>query len=352
MAKMNYLQWLASETQTKWWHDSANIDEIERALNWGALGVTTNPVLTYRTLQAMPAFWDPMVKDIPEELAFERRAEAHLEKVATYVAKMLEPIYRKTDGTDGYTCGQLNPLKAGDAEGMLEMAGRVHEWAPNVAVKLPSTKAGLEVIEQLAAEGYTICATINFSVSQAVAVAERFRKGIEHAKKAGIKPGQCFAVQQVGRLDDYIRDINKERSTNITESDILQAGTAIAKRSYQIYRERGYEAIIMPAGLRGTYHLTELAGARMTFSLHPMLQDLVIEADLPFEERIDIPVSEDVIERLMAIPDFRKAYEINGLPEEEFITFGVAQRTISQFVWTGWYPLETYGCKKVSKRWT
>ena len=38
------------------------------------------------------------------------------------------------------------------------------------------------------------------------------------------------------------------------------------------------------------------------------------------------------------------------MKEEEFITFGVTQKTLSQFLWTGWVPLETYQAE-ASNRW-
>lgn len=352
MGEKNYLQWLSSETPTAWWHDSANPDEIEKALEYGALGVTTNPVLTYKTLQAHPEIWGPLTKGIPEELKPEERAEAYLKKITTYVAKMVEPIYKRTDGKHGYALGQLNPAKAGDANSMLKMAERVHSWAPNVAVKLPSTKSGLDVIEKIASNGYTICATINLSVSQAIAVAESYRKGMRKAIKAGKTPGPCFAVQQVGRLDDYLRDVARDMGSDIEEPVITQAGLAVAKRSYDIFKERGYEAVIMPAGLRGTYHLSELVGAEMTFSLHPRIQQMVLEANLPREERISVPIDSKVIDKLMKIPEFVRAYEPDALKPQEFITFGVCQRILSQFLETGWAPLEVYGAKMTSKRWT
>lgn len=352
MEEKNYLQWLSSETETTWWHDSANPDEIQQGLDNGALGVTTNPVLTYKTLQAYPEFWEPKIRDIPDDLAPEERAEALLKVVATHAASIVEPVYRKTAGRHGYALGQLNPSHAGDADAMLEMARRVRIWAPNVSIKLPTTAAGIQVIEEIAAEGYPICATINLSVSQAIAVAESYRRGMKRALKAGIKPSPCFAVQQVGRLDDYIRDIAKDEHVNVDESDIIQAGLAVAKRSYEIFRERGYEAIIMPAGLRGTYHLTELVGAKMTFSLHPRVQKMVLKAKLKREERKDVPIDKKVIGRLMKIPEFVRAYEPNGLKPHEFITFGVSQKILSQFVETGWAPLEVYGGKATSARWT
>lgn len=37
--ELNYLEWLSAHTPTKWWHDSAIPDEIERGLSMGALGL-------------------------------------------------------------------------------------------------------------------------------------------------------------------------------------------------------------------------------------------------------------------------------------------------------------------------
>jgi transaldolase len=352
MEGKTYLQWLSSETPTKWWHDSANPDEIERGIENGALGVTTNPVLTYKTLQAHPEIWDSLIKDIPEDLTFEERAEALLKVIATHAAKMVEPIYQKTDGEHGYALGQLNPSDAANAKGMMEMARRVRSWAPNVAIKLPTTKAGLDVIEEMASEGFPICATINLSVSQAISVAESYHKGMRKAIKAGIKPGPCFAVQQVGRIDDYLRDVAMDTGADVEECDIIQAGLAIAKRSYAIFKERGYEAVIMPAGLRGVYHVTELAGAKMTFSIHPRAQKMILEANPKREERIDVPIDKKVIDKLMKIPEFVRAYEPDALKPLEYISFAPTQKILSQFLETGWAPLEVYGAKAASTRWT
>jgi len=47
-----FCRWLASETPTRWWHDSGDPIELERALAQGATGVTTNPVLTIQALRA------------------------------------------------------------------------------------------------------------------------------------------------------------------------------------------------------------------------------------------------------------------------------------------------------------
>jgi transaldolase len=65
----------------------------------------------------------------------------------------------------------------------------------------------------------------------------------------------------------------------------------------------------------------------------------------PWEERIDIPVDEDVIKRLSTVSEFIRAYEPDGMIPEEFITYGVVQKTLSQFLESGWMPVEAYNFK-------
>lgn len=348
---MNYLEWINTCTPTRWWHDSGNPDEIELALKRGATGVTTNPVLTYRSFQSQPEFWEPKVLALGDDFEPEERAEALLKLVATYAADKVRPIYEATDGADGYALGQLNPGRAGDAEGMLAQGRRVHSWAPNIAVKLPATASGVEVIEHLAEEGIPICATINVSVAQAIAVAEAYERGSKKAEAAGVKPPLCIVVQQVGRLDDYLRDVAQDMKLGLPEEVITMAGLAVAKRTYSIFEERGYHAIIMPAGLRGAYHLTEMAGGKLLYTINTRVQDMILEADPPQEERIHNPIPQDVLDQLMRIPEFVRAYEPDGMKPAEFITYGVTQKLLSQFMETGWAPLETYLSKKKTNRW-
>ncbi len=347
-----YFEWMHENTPSRWWHDSAIPDEILAALKLGAEGVTTNPVLTFKSFQAAPDFWKAKVEAVSQDLDFEDRAEALLKLVATFAADQCRPIYEKTGGKQGYALGQLNPSRAGDADGMLAQARRVHSWAENIMIKLPATRSGVEVVENLAAECIPICATINVSVAQAVAVAEAYERGAKKAEAAGKKAPQCLVVQQVGRVDDYIRDIAKDGKTNVREEDVIQAGLAMAKRTYQIFRDKKYRSIIMPAGLRGTYHITELAGGQVTFSIHPRVQKMVLDANLPQEAGMDKPIDNGTLDRLLGLEEFRKAYEPDGLQPGQFIAFGVVQKLLSQFTETGWSPLEVYGSDKTSSRWT
>jgi transaldolase len=347
----SYLDWLSKETSTKWWHDSAIPNEIDEAIENGALGVTTNPVLTYKTLQSAPEFWKEEVDKIPHDLEPEARAEALLKIVASYAANKFLSIYEKTNGMHGYALGQVNPLNCGNSKLMLEQALRFTSWGENIAVKLPTTNAALPVIEELASRGIAVCTTLNFSVSQAISAAESYEKGIAKAKSKGIKVKPCFVVQQGGRLEEYLMECVADSNLEITKEEIMNAGNAVTQKSYDIYKERGYSALIMPAGLRGIHHLTHLAGGNMVFSLQTRVQKLINDANPMRCEHINETIDDNIIEKLRLSSEFLRAYDVDGLKPKDFITFGITQKTLSQFYWTGWAPLETYGTKTKFDRW-
>ena len=145
----------------------------------------------------------------------------------TRTAEKLVPEFNTSQGRSGFVCAQANPLLAGDRDCMRAMAKRFHAWAPNIAVKLPATSAGLDVLEDCVAEGITITATVSFTVPQVVAIAERHRTGIQRAQANGVAPGKCFAVIVIGRLDDYLREVAQNNRAAAAEGDIRQAGLAI-----------------------------------------------------------------------------------------------------------------------------
>jgi transaldolase len=272
----------------------------------------------------------------------EQRAEALMRIAVTKAAAKFAAEHSASNRCSGFVCAQVNPLRAGDREGMLAMARRLHTWAPNIAVKLPATAAGLDVLEDCTAEGITVTATVSFTVPQVLAIAERHRAGIRRAHANHIEPGKCFAVIMIGRLDDYLREVAHDAQCALDESDIRQAGLAVTKRAYSLYQERGYDAVLLVAALRGEYHLTELVGADLVMSIHPTYQEPFVTRDLPREERIGRPVPSDVVDRLMCLPEFARSYEPDGMRPDEFMAFGLTQRTLSQFCESGWKPMESF----------
>jgi transaldolase len=343
MPNTTYLDWATRETATRWWHDSAEAAELALGLQRGAVGATTNPYLAILALVKDRQLWAPAIDEVlARNLPAEAKAEALMRIPVTRTAEKLLPEFAASQGRSGFVCAQVNPVRAGDRDCMLAMARRFHAWSPNITVKLPATSAGLDVLEDCVAEGIASTATVGFTVPQALAIAERHRAGAERARQRGIEPGTCFAVIMIGRLDDYLREVAHDNRAQVSESDIRQAGLAVTKRAYALYQERGYDAALLVAALRGAYHLTELAGAKVVMSMAPPWQELFVSQDFPREERIHEPVAAEVIDRLCRLQEFVRAYEPEGMAPSEFVGFGATQRTLCQFAEAGWKLMESF----------
>lgn len=335
-----FLKWLSSETQSVYWHDSAIRAEQLEGFSNGAVGMTTNPFLVNQTLSKDTAFWAEALKQIPKGLKGDEKVEALIRCVTSYYAGEVKPLNDPIKGK-GYVCAQTSPLHTGDTQYMIDQAARLASWADNLVVKLPATRAGIEAYEECAAKGMNVAATVSFTVPQVLAVGAAAARGKARAVANGIKPGLSIAVLMVGRLDDYLRDVAHDSFPNVQEGDIINAGTACIKRAYGIFNENGWDTFLMPAGCRGANHIIDLAGAKMIMSIAPKIAKLLVDVD-KFEERIDVPVDKAVIDRLMTMPEFRKAYEPDGMKPEEFITFGSTNRTTDQFINDGWNPLAAF----------
>lgn len=339
MFENRYLQWLSRQTASVYWHDSAIVEELDAAMDNGAVGMTTNPFLIASTLRAKPDFWRGVLAGVPEEVQGDARAEEWIAQVTGWLAKnKLARLYGSAPYA-GYVCAQTNPCKPGDTQGMIATARHYASMAENIVIKFPATHGGLEAIEACAAEGLNVAATVSFTVPQVLAMAEAYQRGRDRAVRNGIKPGIGIAVLMVGRLDDYLRDVMNDTRAKATEADIIWAGTAAIKRAYGIFNEKGCDCVLMPAGCRGGYHISELAGGKFVMSVAPAIaKSLLNETD--FTEKIDRPVDPAILERLGDMAEFRKAYAPDGMAIDEFITFGSCNRTLDQFVQMGWNVLK------------
>jgi len=340
--EQNFLTWLSQNTETVWWHDSANISEQEEAFSLGATGMTTNPFLVNQTLQVSPKVWNSLLAQDIATLSGDAKATSLIRSVTGYYAEKVAPLFAEKKFGSGYVCVQTNPNKTGDYSYMVEQSKLYASWYKNLVIKLPATNAGIRAFEECTALGFNVAATVSFTVPQVLAVAEARERGKNRALANNIEPGLSIAVLMVGRLDDYLRDVAHDLDSTVTEADIRVAGTACIKRAYAMFNEQGYDTVLMPAGCRGAYHITSLAGAKMIMSISPKIQQALLAIDGPFEEKFNEPVDSESIKRLMTLQEFRKDYEPDGMKADEFITFGSCNRTTDQFINSGWNPLLTY----------
>jgi transaldolase len=192
----------------KFFIDTANIDEIREAASLGILdGVTTNPSL---------------------------------------IAK---------EGKDFHTvlreiCSLVNgPISAEvtamDKDGMIEQGLELAEIHPNITVKLPLIKEGLQACKVLSEKGIKTNVTLCFSAPQALMAA---------------KAGATFISPFIGRLDD-----------------ISHEGMDLIRQIRLIYDNYGYETQILAASIRHPLHLVDsaLAGADVATIPYKVVMQLI-----------------------------------------------------------------------------
>ncbi|PLX50778.1 MAG: fructose-6-phosphate aldolase [Desulfobulbaceae bacterium] len=134
----------------KFFIDTANIDEISKAVDMGMVdGVTTNPTLISR-----------------ENKPFE--------EIIAEIAKIV----------NGPISAEVIAL---DSEGMLTEGRELAKISDNIVIKVPMTTDGLKATKAFSAEGIKTNVTLVFSTAQALLAA---------------KAGATYVSPFVGRLDD------------------------------------------------------------------------------------------------------------------------------------------------------
>ncbi len=135
----------------KFFIDTANLEEIEKAESYGVIdGVTTNPSLVAKE----------------GDIDFKTRIKEICETV------------------DGPVSAEVVAL---EADKMIEEARELAKIAENVVVKIPMTMEGLKAVKTLSDEGIKTNVTLVFSANQALLAA---------------KAGATYVSPFIGRLDD------------------------------------------------------------------------------------------------------------------------------------------------------
>jgi transaldolase len=224
---------------------------------------------------------------------------------------------------------------------MVKQAIYFHGLAPNIQVKLATTKAGVAAIEEATYHGVNINATVSFTVSQALAVAEAVERGLSRRQHEGKPVADMTPVCtiMIGRLDDWMQIIAKRDHIVVDPGALHWAGVAAMKKAYQIYQQRGYRTRLLAAAYRHHMHWSELIGGDLSMTIPYEWQVLFNGSDVEVRERIQNPVPKEAFDILYEkFADFRRAYEPDGMRVEEFDGYGATVRTLRAFT-ASWHDL-------------
>lgn len=331
------LQTMASTTLTDYWNDSCATDELEYAVARGATGATSNPSIVLEVLRKETTHWRARTR----ELYAARPTWSEIELTWTIVEEMavrgtaiLDPVFVATGGAKGRLSLQTNPTLFRDAAAMTAQAIHFASLAPNIQVKLPATAAGIEAIEAATAAGVNINATVNFTVPGALAVADAVERGLATRAAAGhdVTAMHPVCTIMVGRLDDWLKVVAEKGRLVPTPGVLDWAGVAAFKRAVGLYGERGYRTRLLAAAYRSHLHWTEFVGGDVILTMPHAWQVRFNASGIPVRERIDVPVPGAILDELLTMEQFRRAYDRDGMTATELDGYGATARTLRQFI--------------------
>ena len=323
---------------TDYWNDSCSEEELKYAISHGAVGATSNPTIVHSVLKKELYLWQDRIHALINENPTWSEVEITwklFEEMAVYGAGFLMPVFERNRGKKGRLSIQTNPALYRNAGAITEQAVHFNTLAPNMIVKIPVTKAGIQAIEEATYRGVSINATVSFTVPQAIAVAEAVERGLNRRAADGQSIDEIAPVCtiMVGRTDDWMKVLAKRDEIEIDPSYLDWAGIACMKKAYELYQHRGYRARLLVAAYRHLGHWYEFIGGDLIVSLPYEWQLKANASDIEVQEHMSKPVASQIVETMYEkIPDFRRAYDEDGMTVDEFDTYGATVRTLRGFV--------------------
>jgi transaldolase len=331
------LHQMTQTTPTCLWNDSASIEELTYSIGHGAVGATCNPVIALTVLKQEMSDWRPRILELIDEMPLASEDQIGwrvIEEMSARGAGLLRGIFEAQGGRNGRLSIQTDPRNYRNTEAIVEQAVRFSQLAPNMIVKIPVTRAGIPAIEEATYRGVSINATVSFTLPQSIAVAEAVERGLRRREREGkdISTMGPVCTIMVGRLDDWLKVVMEKQEISTDPGYLEWAGVAVFKKTYAIFRERGYRLRLLSAAFRNHMHWSEFIGGDVVISPPCAWQKRYNASDIEVIPRIDKPVDPRIIEDLLKrFDDFRRAYMEDGLRVDEFDSFGSTKRTLRQF---------------------
>ncbi len=315
-------------------------------------GVTTNPPLSFGAIKDDPQFWGDfvqgLIQDNPEKNVEEIFWMTY-RKVIELGAKLFLPAWEKSQQAYGYLSGQVDPRDCFDAERMLKQALDIAPIAPNVMVKVPGTREGYQVIEELTARGIATNNTLSFTVPQFIACMDAVENGLQTARKNKVDLSRWRSVithmsSRYGHLGK-LKDQAEARGIDLSEAEIRWAELLIFKRAYRMLQERKHPSKMlicsmrigppMSDGSQASWHIEKTAGSDVVYACPPSYIERLMRAEdhiKPFNpEAIHEDAPPSFLEKLLRLPYFVQAYETDGMKREDFNRHAALLATAAEF---------------------
>lgn len=312
-------------------------------------GCTTNPPLSLRVVETHREHWDRWVDELISQNSDLEEKELFwltYKEIVYRGAQQFLSMFKASGGKYGWISAQLDPRLATEKDIMIKQARELSSLSPNVMIKVPATKEGIEVIEELTSMGISTNTTVCFTLPQIIASAEAAYRGVERAKqkKVDLTRWRAVITMMIGRLTERA-DLDKQAEKygiTLTRQDKHWFGISVFRRAYRLLQDFGYPSKLLACSLRAGplvagrprfWDIEKIAGGEIVFTLPPYVLEpfFLIGDGLEFKPEIEEPVPTEIMDKLLKIPYCLQAYEPNGLSPDQFNTHPATLYTLSEF---------------------
>ncbi len=228
---------------------------LSRLVEGGVTGVTTNPTIFHKAITGSSDYDDSIRGLIARDPSMppEQVTEAVMVADVQAAADILLPVYQRTGGADGYVSLEVPPDLAFDAARTVRVAHQLWKAVhrPNVMIKVPGTREGVDAFETLTADGINVNVTLLFAVARYEEVARAWARGLARATSPqSIASVASFFVSRVdGKVDKQLDAIGTPPAQAL-RGRIAVANAKLAYERFQSLRRDPAVAALLDRGAR------------------------------------------------------------------------------------------------------
>ncbi|NOY57925.1 MAG: bifunctional transaldolase/phosoglucose isomerase, partial [Calditrichaeota bacterium] len=194
--------------------------ELQNLIDNGVRGVTSNPTIFEKAIAGSADYDEALQKMVQDDLSVDEIYEAIVLEDIARAADLFLPVYKKTNGLDGYVSLEVSPTLAHDTDGTIKDARRFFAVLdrPNIMIKVPATPEGIPAIKTLIGEGINVNVTLMFNMHHYLDVTEAYLQGLERYLADGGDLSKVASVASffVSRVDTVVdRELGKKGNTEL-----------------------------------------------------------------------------------------------------------------------------------------